>query len=136
MAEFIQREAGAEAVAFPFEGSHNTKYFTHNHWQLGVAYLVSQSQFRMDFLINKLLQEDLSFQLHLTSLIRGIRRGQQKKFAVVMSEYHRVSAMKSEEAANELLAASGVNASLHVDPVVLAWDLLPAGSPECPIHFR
>jgi hypothetical protein len=49
-------------------------------------------------------------------------RGQQKKFAVVISKYHRVSAMKSEEAAKKLLASSGsnpltgVNASPHGDP--------------------
>jgi hypothetical protein len=47
-------------------------------------------------------------------------RGQQKKFAVVMSKYHRVSVMKSEEAAKKLLASygsnpiSGVNASPDV----------------------
>jgi hypothetical protein len=87
----VVHEAGLEAVTFPFEGDRNTKYFTNEHRGLGVAYLVSQSQFGMDFLMDKLLQEDLSFQLHLASLISGMSRGQQKKFAVVMRKYHLVS---------------------------------------------
>jgi hypothetical protein len=120
----VVHEAGLEAVTFPFEGDRNTKYFTNEHRGLGVAYLVSQSQFGMDFLMDKLLQEDLSFQLHLASLISGMSRGQQKKFAVVMRKYHLVSAMKSEEAARKKLLASsagsnpisGVDASPHIDP--------------------
>ena len=121
----VVHEAAAEAVTFPFEGDRNTNYFTNDHRGLGVAYLVSKSQFGMDFLMDKLLQEDLSFQLHLASLISGMSRGQQKKFAIVMSKYHRVSAMKSEEAAKKLLESSssssplvsdGVNALPHVDP--------------------
>jgi hypothetical protein len=120
----VVRESAAEVVTFPFDGDRNTKYFTNDHQGLGVAYLVSQSQFGMDFLKDKLLEEDLSFQLHLASLIGGMSRGQQKKFAVVMRKYHRVSAMKSEEAAKKVLALSSgsnplpaeMNASLvHVD---------------------
>jgi hypothetical protein len=90
----VVHEAAAEAVTFSFAGDRNTNYFTDDHRGLGVAYLVSKPQFGMDFLMDKLLQEDLSFQLHLASLISGMSRGQQKKFAVVMSKYHRVSAMK------------------------------------------
>ena len=120
----VRETAAAEVVTFPFDGDRNTKYFTNDHQGLGVAYLVSQSQFGMDFLKDKLLEEDLSFQLHLASLIGGMSRGQQKKFAVVMRKYHRVSAMKSEEAAKKMLASSSssnplpaeMNASLaHVD---------------------
>lgn len=97
--------------------------------------------------MDKLLQEDLLFQLHLASLISCMSCGQQKKYAVVMSKYHRVSAMKSEEAVKKLLASSGSNPLSGINgcptmiipvvlPVVLVWDLLPAGSPECPIHSR
>jgi hypothetical protein len=70
----VVHETGAEVVTFPFEGVQNTKYFTNDHQGLGVTYLVLQSQFGMDFLMDKLLQEDLSFHFHLASLISGIRR--------------------------------------------------------------
>ena len=102
----VRETVAAEVVTFPFDGDRNTKYFSNDHQGLGVAYLVLQSQFGMNFLKDKLLEEDLSFQLHLASLIGGMSRGQQKKFAVVMRKYHRVSAMKSEEAAEKVLASS------------------------------
>ena len=118
----VRDAAVAEAVTFPFDGDRNTKYFTNDHQGLGVAYLVSQSQFGMDFLSDKLLKEDLSFQLHLASLISGMSRGQQKDFAMVMRKYHQVTAMKSEEASKQLLAtasaaSSEMNASLdnHIE---------------------
>ena len=117
----VRDAAVAEAVVtFPFDGDRNTKYFTNDHQGLGVAYLVSQSQFGMDFLSDKLLKEDLSFQLHLASLISGMSRGQQKNFAMVMRKYHQVTAMKTEEAAKQLFAAaasSEMNASLkdHIE---------------------
>ena len=50
----VVHEAAADAVTFPFEGDRNTKYFTNDYRGLGVAYLVSRSQFGMAFLMDKL----------------------------------------------------------------------------------
>ena len=113
-------------VTFPFVGDRNIQYFTHNHQGRGVAYLVSRSQFGMDFLMDRLLQEDLSFQLHLASLISGMTRGQQRKFTEVMSKYHQVTALKSLEAAHRrllndeptLTATTNSAASVVMSPVV------------------
>ena len=50
----VVHDADAKAATFSFEGDRNTKYLTYNHHGLGVAYLVWQSQFGMDFLMDKL----------------------------------------------------------------------------------
>ena len=68
-------------MTFPFSNQESQNYFERDHLHgLGTAYLVANSQFKLDFVPPSLHKDDVLLQVKVAELISSMTLGQQNKF--------------------------------------------------------
>ena len=73
------------SVTFPFSNQESCNYFEREHLHgLGKAYLVANSQFKLNLVAPNLHKEDILLKVKLAELISSMTLGQQTKFTEVM----------------------------------------------------
>ena len=68
-------------MTFPFSNQESQNYFERDHLHgLGTAYLVANSQFKLNLVAPNLHKEDILLKVKLAELISSMTLGQQTKF--------------------------------------------------------
>jgi hypothetical protein len=67
-----------------FSGVHNVNYFSNKLNDLGVAYIVSYSQFKLPNVAHEMDETDVKFHLTVASLLTQVASGQRKQLAHIL----------------------------------------------------
>jgi hypothetical protein len=104
-----------------FSGVHNVNYFSNKLNDLGVAYIVSYSQFKLPNVAHEMDETDVKFHLAVASLLTAVTSGQCKQLAPILKlatdviEKQRCDEMSRSSWRTQIPYTSSLMRSLYVE---------------------